>query len=124
MAVRLLAIFLLCFSMAAEANWRSAIPRITPEDMALLSTAVSEGLNNQPVGTEVAWQNDESGSYGTAKLLRLFTLGDVPCRRIRYTVTTSNKDNWQLDFDFCLNQDGLWERQPGLFNIPEVPQDD
>ena len=120
MVTRILAVLLVCISISAHANWRSAIPRVTQEDMALLSKAVAEGLNEQPVGTEVAWLNDDSGSHGTVKLLRLFSVGDTPCRRIRFAVTNAQKDNWQLDFDFCQDEEGLWERQPGLFNIPEA----
>jgi len=107
----------LVVAASSYADWASAIPKLTVEDLEKIGEAVSTGLDNQPVGTEVVWSNEETGSHGTVTLLRLFVVAESDCRRIRYELTAQERNNWRIDFDFCKNSDGLWERQPGLFAL-------
>ncbi|NVK10447.1 MAG: hypothetical protein HWD83_00455 [Gammaproteobacteria bacterium] len=102
-----------------SADWASAIPKLTVEDLEKISEAVSVGLEDQPVGTKVEWSNDNTGSHGSVTLTRLFEVASQECRRIRYQLSARERDNWRIDFDFCKTEDGLWERQPGLIALED-----
>ena len=78
----------LCTSPAASAR-PPARPALSPADTAMMA-AVANGLNTSPrvrVGDESAWNNADTGTAGTVRVVALGRAGSSPCHVLRYSTS-------------------------------------
>lgn len=110
----------LLLSSASCADWSSAFPRLTTEDLQIITNTVKDNFENAEQGASANWSNDETGHSGSVHLVRNFSVAEHECKRIGYLIdATSTTRAWRLQIDFCRNDNGEWERQPGLFDLSD-----
>ncbi len=81
-------------------------------DIDIITKAVEPFYEEPPpaAGTSVTWENDASGSRGTATLMKVYEINDMPCRRIRHDIRVKNVSTlFTFTVDRCQVADGSWK---------------
>jgi surface antigen len=77
-------------------------------DQAQLAQTMQSSLERAPVGQSVAWQNPDTGHYGTVTPTRTYEApGGRPCREFQQTITIGGRTE-QGYGRACRDPDGSW----------------
>ncbi len=85
---------------------------LTESDIALLKAAAEKLYLAQEVeiGAVEAWNNSESGNYGTVTLTRKHAYKGLPCRRLQHDIRIKTVgDPFRYIIDRCKVPDGSWK---------------
>jgi surface antigen len=102
-------------SGSASAQWRNLFPEgfsATKEDMDRQRAATRSLLRTEPppVGQSESWSNPKSGAHGTVTMLGASQRRGLPCREMRYTITTARAVSpLEVNFTVCRMPDGAWK---------------
>ncbi len=86
----------------------SPLSRFSEEDISLFAAARKEALEQRADGSEVPWQNPDTGASGTVTPTRTDRTGGRECRMLR-VVNQAEGQSEQSEFWFCKMPDGTWK---------------
>lgn len=81
---------------------------LTGEDFELIRANVLAALENEDIGSTIAWENPEERNRGTIKLIREFEKNGLPCREIRIKIWAENRKTHDGRHEMCRQEDGTW----------------
>jgi surface antigen len=67
-----------------------------------------EAMTDQPEGSVLGWENPESGSFGTVKLLKRFQREGRECRSLRHRIAPAKSPPRVVETTICQIEDGSW----------------
>lgn len=103
------AVMALLGAAAGGAGGYYAADAIVKHDQKKMNKAAYEGLANTPVGGTVYWQNSDTGSAGSFKILRAFLSTDGrQCREFIANVM-GERDTIEKQRTACRIHGGAWE---------------
>lgn len=103
-------------SAYAVTSWNEFLPQpLLRSDMEKMKEKARVELTEKPLGTELAWENQETGLKGSVFLEKIFTIKSFECRGIRHIVTFQNQEKVQFNGTLCQNSEGKWESMPFIF---------
>jgi hypothetical protein len=90
--------------------WDQITP-LTPEDRAIIRSAVESQIHGKPADTVVKWSSPASGHSGAITLLNKLTKQGMACERIQYQITEpqSSQQHGNYVFTSCQLPDGTWK---------------
>ena len=96
---------------AADPFKRSGF-RLDASDYALLGAAAEKLFLNDgvEVGSVEEWDNPETGSHGTVRLVGKHEYKGLPCRRLQHDIELDRaRDPYRFTVDRCRTSDGEWK---------------
>ena len=90
---------------------KSPISYLTASDEELVRAAWAEALNDRADGETVEWQNDETGHFGSIRVLDTHEDFGTTCRTVRSRTRAGGLDGggrWRA----CKADDGSWRFAP------------
>ena len=88
--------------------------RMTDEDYKLWGDAVTKLLDETPAkaGSTQSWSNPASGNHGVFTILKLYTMNNMPCRKVNSLVTYNPELGYaprSLTLGACQTANGEWK---------------
>jgi surface antigen len=92
----------------AAAVWPGLDVQLSEEDLAIIRQTSREAMTDQPEGSVLGWENPESGSFGTVKLLKRFQREGRECRSLRHRIAPAKSPPRVVETTICQIEDGSW----------------
>ena len=115
MSLKLAGLFSMLAVTAAQAQgltqaWDQITP-LTPEDRAIIRSAVESQIHGKPADTVAKWSSPSSGHSGTITLLNKLSKQGRACERIQYQIMEpqSARQHGNYVFTSCQLPDGTWK---------------
>jgi surface antigen/archaellum component FlaC len=106
------------FALVGDAGRRIAgmteeeAKRLDDKDFDYIKNTSLVLLNNGTEGDERQWKNTGSGSYGTVKLMSIYTKGEyaeIDCRSLEVKIYKNDKLLKDTTSSFCKDDEGKWK---------------
>lgn len=102
----------------AYSNWNDFLPQpLEKSDLLLMKIYAREKMKDVPIGTEMAWKNDETGINGITKITKVFTIKEFKCHEVLHRLTFKSGEEVQYLGTGCVNDAGRWEILPFTFPL-------
>lgn len=96
--------------------WNDYLPQpLTRNELNSMKKIARVDIKDQAVGTELAWQNEETGINGTVKLIRKFNLAKHQCHEVEHNIRFPQKEVIRFNATICANEKGGSETLPFTF---------
>ena len=103
-----LAIILNGIAFARVFGWKTALPALTEEDIAIISKTARVDMNDKPEGSALDWNNPKSGASGTVTLKKRFTFKGHECRELLHSIEVKGQEGWHYLSKIC-RIDNTWK---------------
>lgn len=118
MKTKNLILFLLMslYVSVSYAGWNDYLPQaLAKSDLEMMKNISRNELPNKSIGTELSWNNKDTGLTGTIKLIRIFKTNKHSCHEVEHNITFKNGEIVRFAATLCANDDGKIETLPFTF---------
>lgn len=100
----------------ANAAWNDYLPQpLMRGDLDNMKRIAREDLVNAKIGTEIRWDNKETGLSGQVKLIRRFEIRKFKCHEVQHLVNFKADEVVMFSATLCKNPEGKVEMLPFVF---------
>ena len=82
---------------------------MTETDFKMIGDAIQQLAKIEETGTDVKWDNPESGNSGEHTLVRQYEKDKLPCKSIDGHIQVKEKERHYGQVEICRQPDGAWE---------------